>query len=60
MAVYLGLWLGIFIFGPDPTPFTATVIMIPFMRFEVAAVAARRAVVIVSSKYFAQTRLHEM
>jgi sec-independent protein translocase protein TatC len=43
LAVYLGLWLGIFIFGPDPTPFTATVIMVPFAAiFEVAAVAARR------------------
>lgn len=43
LAVYLGLWMIIWIFGPDPTPFTATVIMVPFLAiFEVAAIAARR------------------
>jgi sec-independent protein translocase protein TatC len=43
LAVYLGLWMFIWIFGPDPTPFTATVIMVPFAAiFEVAAFAARR------------------
>jgi Sec-independent protein secretion pathway component TatC len=43
LAVYLGTWMIIWIFGPDPTPFTATVIMVPFAAiFEVAAIAARR------------------
>ena len=43
LAVYLGLWTFLFIFDQDPTPFTATVIMIPFVAiFEVAAFAARR------------------
>jgi len=43
LAVYVGLWAFLFIFDQDPTPFTATVIMIPFIAiFEVAAFAARR------------------
>jgi sec-independent protein translocase protein TatC len=43
LAVHLGLWMFIWIFGPDPTPFTATVIMIPFaLIFEVAGYASRR------------------
>ena len=43
LAVYVGLWSFLFIFDQDPTPFTATVIMIPFIAiFEVATFAARR------------------
>lgn len=43
IAIYLGLWLIIWTFGPDPTPITATIIMVPFsVIFEVAAYAARR------------------
>jgi len=43
LAVHLGLWMLIWIFGPDPTPFTATVIMVPFaLIFEVAGFASRR------------------
>jgi len=43
LAVYLGLWSFIFVVDQDPTPFTATVIMIPFVAiFEVAAFVARR------------------
>ena len=42
-AIYLGLWLIIWTFGPDPTPITATIIMVPFsVIFEAAASAARR------------------
>lgn len=40
---YAALFMIIFIFGPDPTPLTATIVMIPFsMIFEVAAYASRR------------------
>jgi sec-independent protein translocase protein TatC len=40
---YIILFMIIFIFGPDPTPLTATIIMVPFSAiFEVAAYAARR------------------
>jgi sec-independent protein translocase protein TatC len=43
IAIYLGLWMIIWTFGPDPTPITATIIMLPFsVIFEVAAFAARR------------------
>ena len=43
LALYLGTWMVIWIFGPDPTPFTATVIMVPFAAiFEVATIAAKR------------------
>jgi len=42
-AIYIVLWLIIWTFGPDPTPITATIIMVPFsVIFEVAAFAARR------------------
>jgi len=43
ILTYVALFMIIFIFGPDPTPITATIIMIPFSAiFEVAAFAARR------------------
>jgi len=43
IMAYIVLFMVIFIFGPDPTPLTATIIMIPFsLIFEVAAYAARR------------------
>lgn len=43
IAIYLGLWALIWTFGPDPTPITATIIMVPFaVIFEVALVIARR------------------
>ena len=42
-AIYLGLGMIIWTFGPDPTPITATIIMLPFAAiFEVAAYTARR------------------
>jgi sec-independent protein translocase protein TatC len=42
-AIYIVLWLIIWTFAPDPTPITATIIMVPFsVIFEVAAFAARR------------------
>jgi Sec-independent protein secretion pathway component TatC len=43
IAIYLGFWMLIWTFGPDPTPATATIIMVPFaVIFEVALFAARR------------------
>jgi sec-independent protein translocase protein TatC len=43
IAIYVALEMIIWTFGPDPTPITATIIMIPFAAiFEVAAFAARR------------------
>ena len=43
IAIYLALWMIIWTFGPDPTPITATIIMVPFsVIFEIAAYAARR------------------
>ena len=43
LALYLGTWLFLWIVTPDPTPFTATVIMAPFVAiFEVATIAAKR------------------
>jgi sec-independent protein translocase protein TatC len=43
IAIYLGLEMIIWTFGPDPTPVTATIIMVPFaVIFEVALFAARR------------------
>lgn len=43
ILAYVALFMIIFIFGPDPTPLTATVVMIPFAAiFEAAAFAARR------------------
>jgi sec-independent protein translocase protein TatC len=41
--IYIGLYFIIWTFGPDPTPITATIIMVPFAAiFEVALYAARR------------------
>jgi sec-independent protein translocase protein TatC len=43
IAIYLGLEMLIWTFGPDPTPITATIIMVPFAAiFEVALYIARR------------------
>ncbi len=43
IAIYIALEMIIWTFGPDPTPITATIIMIPFAGiFEIAAYAARR------------------
>ncbi len=43
IAIYIALEMIIWTFGPDPTPITATIIMVPFAAiFEVAAFAARR------------------
>lgn len=41
--IYFGLYMIIWTFGPDPTPITATIIMVPFaVIFEVALFVARR------------------
>lgn len=43
IAIYVALEMIIWTFGPDPTPITATIIMIPFaLIFEVAAFVSRR------------------
>jgi sec-independent protein translocase protein TatC len=43
IAIYIGLEMIIWTFGPDPTPLTATIIMVPFaVIFEVALFVARR------------------
>jgi sec-independent protein translocase protein TatC len=43
IAIYIALEMIIWTFGPDPTPITATIIMVPFAAiFEAAAFAARR------------------
>ena len=43
IAIYIGLEMLIWTFGPDPTPVTATIIMVPFaVIFEVALYIARR------------------
>jgi len=43
IAIYIALEMIIWTFGPDPTPITATIIMVPFAAiFEIAAYAARR------------------
>jgi sec-independent protein translocase protein TatC len=43
IAIYIGLEMIIWTFGPDPTPVTATIIMVPFaVIFEVALYIARR------------------
>jgi sec-independent protein translocase protein TatC len=43
IAIYIALEMIIWTFGPDPTPITATIIMVPFAAiFEVAAYLARR------------------
>lgn len=43
IAIYIALEMIIWTFGPDPTPITATIIMIPFAAiFEAAAFTARR------------------
>ena len=41
--IYLGLWLLVWTFGPDPTPVLATIMVLPFAAiFEVGLFAARR------------------
>jgi sec-independent protein translocase protein TatC len=43
IAIYIALEMIIWTFGPDPTPITATIIMVPFaVIFEVATFYARR------------------
>ena len=43
IAIYIGLEMLIWTFGPDPTPVTATIIMVPFaVIFETALFIARR------------------
>jgi sec-independent protein translocase protein TatC len=43
IGVYLGLWLLIWTFAPDPTPVLATIMVLPFaVIFEVALFVARR------------------
>ena len=41
--IYLGLWMLIWTFGPDPTPVLATIMVLPFAAvFEVALFVAKR------------------
>jgi Sec-independent protein secretion pathway component TatC len=42
-TVYAVAWLAIWIFGPNPTPITATIIMAPFsLVLEIALLFAKR------------------